>query len=423
MTRSIVVGEVRTGRRITQIPVVDAQWSMVHGGPGDIVAEVPLRASEFARYNRTLVGGVYPGQGIFPSPTTYPSAAKPVWTPADGLRPSLLAALEPVRCFLAVLEGDTVLEAGPIWRWDWDDRNGRLRVTAKGIETLFDHRIVMGQGRTETGPLAFARWGVTYVSSLGTIAKRLLELGMAHAGGDLPIALPADVTGDNERNYRGYDLATVRERLDQIADVDGGPEMTFRPRLSEDRLGIEWDFLTGDPLLDQSPGPDVSWSLTPSQGPVVGVSLTRDASKMTGEVFAADSGMDESRRIARRLPFNAGVTDLRDHGFPLLQSTVERQGGSDDGSISMGTLQAYARGELKAHNRPYSEVTLTVADDVHPRVGTYRPGWWATVWGSEHPLLSLLWPQAGPHRARIATVSGNLTGPVDVGLMPQMEVR
>lgn len=421
MTRTIVVGEVRTGRRITQIPVVDASWSMVHRGPGDIQAVVPLGAEEFRVRERRLIDGLYPGQGILPSPSTFPVAAKPVWTPGEGLRPSLLAALEPVRCFLAVLEGDHVLEAGPIWRWDYDGTAHHLTVVAKGMGSLLDHRLVLP---ADTGD--FAAWAATYRNmGRGTIAKRLVQLTMGHQHGDLPINLPADEPGTRTRTYRGFDLASVRQRIDELTDSEDGPEVAFQPRLSDDRLGLVWDMRVGTedaPLLHQK-GEDWQWRVGLPQGPVAGVSMSRDASGMTSEAFAADSAMEESRTIVRQRPSDARVPDVRAHGFPLLQSAQGRQGDSEDGSISAATLRAWARADLAANNRPHTEVTLRVRADAHPRLGTYRPGDWTRVAPGEHPLLSLLWAQQPYHRARIAQISGDMGDVVDVALMPALEGR
>src|SRR5690606_2054363 len=176
VARTIVVGEVRTGRRITQIPVADASWSSVARGHGMVSIAVPLGSEEFRRRERRLVEGLLPGTGILPSPTTYPAAAKPVWVPGDGLRPSLLAALEPVRCFVAVLEGDRVIEGGPIWTWQWDDRRARLIVVAKSMNSIFDRRLVLDAAASD-----YATWAATYRNvGRGTIAKRLVQLATSH---------------------------------------------------------------------------------------------------------------------------------------------------------------------------------------------------------------------------------------------------
>lgn len=412
MTRTIIVGEVRTGRRITHLPVSGASWSVVHRGPGDVQVTLPLRAEDFAPLERKFVGGLYPGEDVFPSMSTWPQEAIPVWRPGDGLRAELLAALEPVRCFLAVMDGEEVIEAGPIWAWDYDDTSGILTVTAKGLWSLLDHRIVMGDVAD-----AWARWAVTYSGlSLGTIAKRLVELTTAMPGGGLPIVLPADVAGDHTRTYYGYDLATVRQRIEDLMGVDGGPDVAFDPRLTEDRLGIEWVMRVGDPLLRQ-PGEDWVWDVSLPAGPVVSLNVKRDASRQAQRAYMSGAGMEESLLIARREAGDVGEVDLRDVGFPLMEtagsrSTVERA----------DTLRSWADASVRSSARPWADWSLQVRSDMHPRVRYVRPGDFARVKVAGHPLLGLMVPD-GYHRARVMSISGDLTDTASVALAPAMEVR
>jgi len=123
VTRTILVGEVRTGRRIATIPVSGAAWSVAHRGVGSIDVDIPLNAAEFRKLARNTAG---------------------LWRPSGGLRPEFLTSIEPARTFVAVLEGDSVLGAGPIWAHDYDDTTGSLKVkAASSIASIFDHRIVM----------------------------------------------------------------------------------------------------------------------------------------------------------------------------------------------------------------------------------------------------------------------------------------
>jgi len=425
VTRSILAFEVRSGRRITQIPVADASWSMVHRGPGEISVDIPLDAEDFRRLEREFVGGLYPGDpDLYPSPETYPTPAIPLWRAGDGLRPEFLASIEPVRCGLAILEDDTVLEAGVIWAWEYP-YGDTLRVKAQGIWSLLDRRHVIDGD----APSAWAQWAVTWSGlSLGTIAKRHLQLTMGQAGGDLPIVLPADVAGTHERTYRGHELATVRSRIEDLMGVIDGPDLAFEPRLTEDRLGIEWVMRVGTPLLQQS-GDDHVWDSRVPQSPISGLSVSRDAGKVATRSWVTGAGQDEALLMARRGPSSIGIADLRAVGFPLTEiaearSTVEQQ----------DTLDRWADGNLRSGSRPWQAWTATVIarPTAHvggrdmpagPQLGEYRPGDWARVWvSSSHPLLGLLLPE-GYHRARIMEVSGGMGDQVRVVLAPSMESR
>ena len=397
MTRSILVGEVRTGRRIATIPISGAAWSVAHRGTGDISVDIPLNAGEFRRLERNLSGQ---------------------WRPSGGLRPEFLTSIEPARTFMAVLEGDNVLGAGPIWAHDYDYATGSLKVkAASSIASIFDHRLVMG---VIADPTLAAQWTVTYPAlSLGTIAKRLIQLLMSHTGGNLPIVLPADETGpadeDHTRTYKGHELATVTARLDQLMGVIGGPDIRFDPRLTADRMGIEWEMRTGteaEPLLYQGGGDHV-WDFRVPRGGVSGLSVHRDAGGLASRSWATGSGTDEALLMAR-----ADDPTLVDGGFPLLEVSESRP------SVEIqSTLDSWAAGNLSAAAAPWMTWSASVRADMSPLLGSYRVGDFAKIWVPKtHPYLSLLLPQ-GFHRARIMSFAGDMGPNVNLSLAPVMESR
>lgn len=425
--RSILVGELTTGRRITQIPVSGCSWSVQHRGTGDITVDIPLDAGEFKTLERTWFGGQYPSPTLWPSDETWPEAAAPVWRPGDGLRPELLSALEPTRCFLAVLEDDQVIEAGPIWAWNYT-YGGTLQVKAAGLRSLFDHRFVMANLAS-----AWAQWEVTYSAlSLGTIAKRLVQLAQSHTGGSLPIVFQPDETAaddaDHTRTYRGHELATVLTRLDQLMDVQNGPDIAFEPRLTADRQGVEWVMRTGkesQPLLFQT-GDDWVWDSRVPSGSVGGLSVQRDASMMAQRSWLTGAGQDEALLMARREPAQIGEVDLRSVGYPLLELSEARSSVEQ-----LATANRWAAGNLAAVLRPmqtwscdvFARPTDSTGAFAGPQLGQYRPGDWAKVWiPDDHPLLSLLMPE-GFQRARLLGFSGDLSDMVRLNLAPTLEVR
>lgn len=412
MTRSIIVGEVRTGRRITQIPVADASWSMVHRGIGTVDVDIPLGASDFAALERRLVGQ-FPGPNLWPSANTFPQETTSVWRPGQGLRREFLSGLDPARCFLAVLEDDVVLEAGPIWAHDYNAATGMLKVKAAGLRSLFDHRFVMG---VIASGVDAAAWSATYSGlSLGTIAKRLIQLAMSHTGGNLPIVMPADEAGASERTYYGYDLGVVGQRLDELMGVINGPDIALEPRLTADRMGVEWVLRVGteaDPLLYQAGGDHV-WDARVPRGGVSGISVTRDATNLAARSWVTGSGMES----ALLMEYADDMT-LVDVGFPLTETRESR------GSIEDRTTAArWASGNLDATARPWQSWKFTVRAGMSPRLGSYRPGDFARVWIPEQDdYLSLLLPK-GSHRARVLQVSGGMGDEVAITLVPLMESR
>lgn len=372
MSIRIVAGELRTGRLLTDLPATDATWTTVLNDAGDISATIGLRAG--AR-----------GAGFD------------------------LAHLDPARCYLAaVTDSGDVLEAGPIWKHDFDDSTGKLTVGAGGLWSLFDHRKVLPVlAAGQTAQHAVLSWSGT---SLGTIAKRLVDTAMAHVGGSLPVVLPADVAGVAERVYPGYELGWAGERLRQLAEVEDGPDLAFQPRLTTDQLGIQWVMRHGtpaSPLLTQT-GADWRWDRGVVAGPLVNLSVSKDATRMASRTWAVGSGMETELVLG-----TAQDLTLPAAGFPLLEAET-----SQTEVTLQATINGHAAALLGTSRRPWQTWKVTTRDDV-PQLGLYRPGDWATVHvPAEHEYLA-----EGAYRTRILSVSGGLDRKVQVALAPTMEAR
>lgn len=407
--QTLIVGELRTGRRLVAVPVSACSWSVAAGSAGSIEATMPLLASDFQRMRAVAVSGVWPGDGLYPSPKLFPREAVVRWAPDGRARRDIQVATEPTRTFAAVLAGDRVIEAGPIWVRTWDQDAGTLTIRAAGLRSIFDHRLLLSHLIDWQHAGAIAASSLSWSGlSLGTIAKRMVQAALAHVGGGLPVVLPGDQAGSATRTYPGFELATVGQRLDEIAQVEGGPEVAFDPVLTADRLGVEWVMRTGttaDPTLHQD---GLDWVLDASapRGPVAGFTVTEDASSVATRALAKGSGTDEATLISRP----AVRTDLLDAGFPLLESAR-----TYSSVLEQGTVDGHARADLAGNDRPWQTWSLKVATD--DRLGQYRPGDWWQVRVGEHVYLD-----RGAYRARLASLKGAFgDGTVDLGMVP-MEV-
>ena len=392
---SIILGELRTGRRLVAVPVAAADWSISAGGAGSISASIPLTAAEFQRLERT----------VSPAP-----AGVVRWRPGRGQRSDIRVATEPTRVFMAVVAGERVIEAGPVWQRSMDRASGRLEVRATGLRAVFDHRLLLSHQIAWGTAGAVASSSLSWSGlSLGTIAKRLVPAALAHTGGDLPIVLPPDEAGGHERTYPGSDLATVEQRLRELSEVQGGPEIAFDPRMTADRMGIEWVMRVGtaaDPTLHQA---GIDWALDTSapRGSVADFSVTEDASSVAVRAFAKGSGTDEATLISRP----ATRPDLIAAGYPLLESAR-----SYSSVIEQPTIDGHAAADLEGNDRPWQTWSLRVQAD--ERVGQYRPGdWWSIRVGEDMVLLD-----PGMYRTRLASMKGAVGSAfVDLSMVP-MEV-
>ena len=411
MARSILVGEVRTGRRIATIPVSDASWSSVLKGTGTVDCTVPLDAAEFKRLEG-VTSGQYPGVNIFPSPNTWPRAETTAWHIGQGIRGEFLTMLDPNRCFMALVDGDTIPEAGPISAHGGGEGSSSFTVKANGLRSLFDGRRIMGV--IDSG---YAAWTVTHSAmSLGTIAKRLVELCLADPDGNLPVILPADVLAadddDHRRTFKGSELAKVSDRLDQLSGVLNGPDIAFDPRLTSDRMGVEWVMRTGteaDPMLHQAGVPWV-FDMRVPRSSIGGLSWSRDGSGMASRSWATSNDAAAGMLMARK-----DLSALLDANYPLLEiadnrSTVERQ----------ATLDGWAAGNLASASAPV--MTISIKAMLGSRV--VRPGDFAVFYPPADHYLALLRGKDQPYSVRVASTGGSVgDGWTSLKFLPEMGAR
>lgn len=346
--------------------------------------------------------------------------------------------LTPGKTFLAFIDtgldntGAKVLAAGPIWEVEYSRATGEMKITAKGMRSLFDHRFILP-------PVAktydVTRWTIPDPSdstktipnpalttsysgiSLGTIVKRLIQQAMSWPGGSLPIVLPADEADanvDHQRNYLGADFKEVGEAIDDLAGVIGGPESNFAPRLTSDRLGVEWVLQTGtvaDPLIHSN---NVTrWHVTAAASPVSDLTVSIDATDMGSNSWAVGGRQDDTVLVSRAVD-----DSLINAGYPLMEVLD-----SSHTSVSVqSTLDGYASGNLAFAKAPTSLWSFKVrANPVDrsgvragPQVGEYDVGDFVQlVFGDYDPEIGQGDPfirQAQAVPLRIVGLSGDIAG-------------
>lgn len=354
----VLVGDLLTGRRIQTVPVVSAEWSDTLNDAGQISATVKLNDQVVQLL--ALKGSATPG-----------------------------------KAFLAVVDGDSVLQAGPIWWHDYDADAKTLSLRASGMWSYFDHRMLIPvlAGFLPTSPSA----DTNLTSSLQGIARALVVQAQSWTGGDVPVNVPVEIPGDSVRNYRGADLASVGQRLRELTQVEGGPDIRFAPRWSEDRLGVEWDLLVGtpdEPLLFSAFETVFNVGLKGSS--VTDLRVRVDGSAVAGQVFATGGRASDDALVAV-----ATGSALSAAGFPLLEKVDSSRSTITD----VNTLQGFANELVLAGARPIEVWSFTHDLGQQPALTGFSTGDFAKV-----RVHNDLYLDRGEYRMRILSRSGDIAG-------------
>lgn len=378
MVVSIYAGDVVTGQISIKLPATECSWSAEHRADGSVSATVHLVDEVLTKY------------------------------------PGLVGKVAPWRCFLAAITDDRkVLQAGPIRPHQYSDETGKLKLSASGLRGIYARRFLMPVLASGANPAkAVMTWSNL---SLGTIAKRMVQLAMSHDGGALPIDLPPDETGINTRTYYGYELGRISDRLQQIEDVEGGPDIAFEPYLPTDgRLdALRWRMRVGttaEPELTQD-GPDHTWDRRASRTPIVSIDDSVDVDEMGDRAWVTGQGSETQLLMSMYQD-----RSLRSQGYPLLEVDEARP------SVSRTTtLNAHTRALLRRAGRPWTLWRMVVRTDSGPKVGSYRVGDWVRVYvGPNHPYIAA---RTGYYRTRIMAISGSFAETVTLVLAPTLEDR
>lgn len=352
-----------------------------------------------------------------------------------AIRPKVAAAVG--RAVLVISSDDTVLAAGPIWWHDYDRSAATLTITANGLGSYYDHRYIVppvartipvtqftipdntAAGKTKPNPAVG-----TYINGveLGTIAKKLVQQAHAWTGGSVPVVFEADrpATSDDyhERNFEGAEFKNLGTVLGQLSDVENGPDIRFMPRLTADRLGVEWVLQTGTEANPLLAGASVhAWDVSVSKSPVSDFEIKVDGSNLAGLAWA-NAGRSADEVVVAR----AADSWLQDHGWALFESLD-----SSHSSVSVqATLDAYAKENVALGRGPIEEWSFTVEANTSPMLGEYWEGDWCVV--SLAPYIEGVDNGGDPYefegasqRRRITGISGDITGlTVKVSTLPEV---
>lgn len=364
-----IVGDLLTGRRIQSLRPLAGSWSEELNGAGALSCTVSLRNDAMKRLG-------------------------------------LLETAIPGKSFLAVVDGDTVLQAGPIWAHDWNEDTGRLDLIAAGMWSYFDHRTLLPvlAGRLPSDPTT----DTDYTGkSLQGVARGLVAQAQSWTSGDVPVNLPTEVAGTSDRSYKGADVAPVGDRLHELTGVINGPEIRFSPRWSSDRLGVEWDMEIGtpsEPKLFSAQRP--VFYVGTDKSSVTNLRVGVNGSRIGSQAFALGGRTDDQSLVS----VSTDPT-LTGAGFPLLELVD-----STHSTVSeVGTLQGYSDELVARSKRPVQTWSFTHNLSTAPFLSSFRAGDFATVRVVDSHYLAVR-----EYTLRILTRSGTVkSDTVDLTFEPE----
>ncbi len=303
----------------------------------------------------------------------------------------------PWRYSIAVLLGDHVCQAGPIVPYAPVPDKPHLQVAFKGLWELFHRRLLHNENwNPATAKITDSSADLSITDSLPNIARTIVDhaLGWHHRpGSDLPLDLPAVLPGGgtNVRNYHGYETASAGQRLQELTQVDNGPDVLFQPYLTTSGgvRFIRHRMLIGNPLLVQLGGAlrfDYNSTL-------VSLDIAGDGTNQANSVFVKGSGQD-----AGTLFGYATDTTLINQGWPALDMV-------DNGHTSaseQSTLDSWARAGVALYGTQPEQWQAVVRADAAPEWGSYNPGHFA-----DYNVQGHHWLPGGVYSYRILGVSSS----------------
>lgn len=303
------------------------------------------------------------------------------WTDAINDVGSLSADVISERSFrlyadvLAVVDGDRIKHAGYLTQAAYNEERGLWSLTAGGALTILDKRLVLNYALKDTWQNGYVLvdeenpgidWQLSFTGSYSDIISCLLTETLKW--GELPI-IPATLTGGNkERNYNSYDFATVADRIEDIGELEEGPETRFDAQLSAS--GTLAFYQVSSPDSDELVTNTWRWNaLIPDSGVLIS-DIDVSGEYMCTQSFGS-GGKDEDRLLVAR----SLATNLESEGWPVLQIANK-----DHSSVSeISTLLGYVRGDT-ASGDDTQRVHKLLVDGTKYDV---RVGDWADVrWGT-----------------------------------------
>ena len=263
------------------------------------------------------------------------------------------------------------------------------------VMTMLSSRYVVEEGRFVKGGAPLYLHGLSLRAIAANVGWYATE---GKPGGSLPIDWGDYYeAGGHERTYFPWNVSNLSaaDVLEKIADVEGGPDITFRPYMA-DAHHVRLRMVAGsdaDPYVGQDSVRRLQWFH--GAGSVHSLSVAHLGP--VERVYATGAGTEEEADVC--LAEDLTYCRQRDP-WPIVEECVSCTD-SDDHSL----LEGHARGRLRADWWPLCQVTCTVdlADPQVPRIGEVWPGDAMTLAVEGFPTIP-----DGEYPVRLMEMSGDL---------------
>lgn len=275
----------------------------------------------------------------------------------DGWRHSLAV------CWGPGTRNDYIVQAGPITGRGNQasvDQPPMLQVGGVGPWGVLLKTLQLASGWPGTSLAGDGGADTSYTDSLWGIAADILN--NAKARNPIPLDIPTFVGGgSNVRNYFGYDLTSAGQRLQELTQVIGGPDIYLKPYFF-DNNHIHHAVLIGQPSLVTSGNPIVF----DYPGSIKQILETTDFTAQTTTTYEKGNGIEYGTLWAKSVD-----ATLPNAGWPILEGTDS----SHSDVIEQATLQQWADGTQKLNGLGSTTYSITCKmDDQDTPFGSFDPG-------------------------------------------------
>lgn len=296
---------------------------------------------------------------------------------------------EPILRTLVFEEGGRPQFAGVIWRRVYDRAAATVTLNYADINSIFGKRLVAaysaaGVQKTEVGWVGL---------DLQTQLARVIRQATAGARFALPIMLPPDGSGLQDRNYKGYHMPIAMDAMQDLMETQYGPDVDFRPYYNPDGA-LRYQLIT-------TPAPSLLvWNLTAPEDGAQGLTVTEDANEVYNHVIGTGEGTEADMLVRSAI---SGASP-----YPALVKTVSFSQEKD-----ATVLQALVDAELAACLEPTVQWSFSVilGDDYKLADLYLGAGVRAFVQGDP-------WIDDGEYHLRLISISGGFGPKVQLEFQP-----